>query len=139
MNKEKIKNRQELKNYRYTQKWIEGRLEYIVNYRTMINKLTSTLSETSSRGSKKIYDTEAEKVVKLNDMIDELIDIVLVENEKQKNILKKLDEIEQPYKAILDDIYIKGKKLVTVASEMGYSYNRVKQLHRIGLNLFDKI
>lgn len=139
MNKEKIKNRQELKNYRYTQKWIEGRLEYIVNYRTMINKMTSTLSETTSRGSKQIYDTEAEKVAQLNDMVNELIDIVLVENKKQKNLLKKLDNVEQPYRTILDQVYIQGKTLVTVASEMDYNYEYIKHLNGVALNKFDKV
>ena len=129
-------NREDLKNYKYTQEWIKGRIEYIEGYKSTINKITSTLSD-MPKGSRQVQDSEAEKISKLMDMVDELMKKVLKENEKQMKILEKLDKVEQPYKTILDKVYIQGKTLVTVASEMNYSYNRMKHLHGAALNKFD--
>lgn len=42
-------SRDDLKKYKYSQKWINGRLEYIEEYKSKINKLTSTLSDMPKR------------------------------------------------------------------------------------------
>lgn len=131
-------NREELKNYRYNQKWIEGRTEYIQQYKETINKLTATLSD-MPMGSRTIQDNEAEKIVKLQEMIDKLLDKILEENLKQEKILEQLDRIEQPYKLLLEKVYIQGKTLVTVASEMNYNYEYMKRMNGIALNAFDKV
>lgn len=131
-------NREELKNYRYNQQWIEGRMEYIQQYKETINKLTATLSD-MPMGSRTIQDNEAEKIVKLQEMIDKLLDKILEENLKQEKILEQLDRIEQPYKLILEKEYIQGKTLVTVASEMNYNYEYMKRMNGIALNAFDKV
>lgn len=81
----------------------------------------------------------AEKIAKLLDNMDELMKKVVEENNKQKLILEQLDKVEQPYKIILEKVYIQGKSLVTVASEMNYSYEHMKHINGIALNKFDKI
>lgn len=73
------------------------------------------------------------------DSVDELLEKIIKENEKQKLILEQLDKVEQPYKLILEKCYIQGKTLVTVASEMGYSYEYMKRMNGIALNKFDKV
>ena len=42
-------NRADLKDYRYNQKWIEGRMAYIEEYKTNITKITTTLSDMPKR------------------------------------------------------------------------------------------
>lgn len=129
-------NREELKKYRYNQQWIEGRMEYIQQYKETINKLTATLSD-MPMGSRTIQDNEAEKIAKLQEMIDKLLDKILEENLKQEKILEQLDRVEHPYKLILEKVYIQGKTLVTVASEMNYDYKYVCKQHGIALNRFE--
>lgn len=73
------------------------------------------------------------------DNIDEMMSRIVKENEKQKAILEQLDKVEQPYKLILEKAYIQGKSLVTVASEMNYSYERMKHMNGYALNKFDKV
>ena len=109
--------REDLRDYKNNQLWIEGRLEYIEEYKTNITNITAVLSD-MPKGSKEVEDSMAEKVAKLIDTIEELLARVLEENEKQKLILKQLDKVEQPYKLILEKVYIQGKTLVTTASEM---------------------
>ncbi len=81
----------------------------------------------------------AEKVAKLIDTMNELLEKIVKENEKQKAILEQLDKVEQPYKLILEKVYIQGKTLVTTASEMDYSYEHMKHMNGIALNRFDKV
>lgn len=129
-------NREELKDYRNNQEWIKERIEYIANYKDSINKLITTISD-MPKGSKNVEDSMAEKLAKLMDAVNELIDKIIEKDKKQKEILIQLDRIEQPYRIILDKVYIQGKTLVTVASEMIYDYKYVCKQHGIALNKFD--
>ena len=90
-------------------------------------------------GSREVYDNEAEKLAKLLDMFNELMQIILVEKEKQRKIVEQVELIEFPYKNILFKVYIQGKTLVRVADEMGYSYVQICRSHGTALNKFDEI
>lgn len=81
----------------------------------------------------------AEKIAVLIDSIDDLLEKILQEQEKQKIIIKQLNMVEQPFRLILDKVYIQGKKLVTVASEMNYNYDHMKKMHKIALRKFDNV
>lgn len=131
-------NRKDLKDYKYNQEWIKGRIEYIEEYRSTINKLVTTLSD-MPKGSRTIYDNEAEKITKLQDNIKDLLLYINEEQEKQKLILEQLNKVEQPYKVILEKIYVCGKSIVTVASEMNYEYKYMCKQHGIALNKFDEL
>lgn len=131
-------DRKELINYRNNQEWVKGRKEYIEEYSSTINKITSTISD-MPKGSKAVQDSMAEKIAKLLDMVDDLLDKVLQVEEKQHEILNKLDSIEQPYRNILDKVYIQGKSLVRVADEMNYSYRQMCRLHGDALSQYDKL
>lgn len=130
--------RSDLKNFRATQEWIKGRIEYIEEYKSSINRLNSILSD-MPKDSTEIQDKEAEKIVNLMDCIDELLNKIREINERQIMILNQLDKIKQPYKNILDKHYIQGKSLVVISAEMNYNYEHIKKLHGIALNMFDKI
>ena len=79
----------------------------------------------------------AEKIANLLDMINELMDYVLEENEKLKKILEQLNKVEQPYRLILEKMYIQGKSLVVVASEMKYDYKYICRQHGNALEKFE--
>lgn len=130
--------REDLKDYKYNQEWIKGRLEYIEENRSTLDKITTTLSD-MPKGSRAIEDSMAEKLAILLDNIDEIMKVVLKESEKQKRILEQLDKVEQPYKLVLEKVYIQGKSLVTVASELGYSYVHICREHGTALNKFDNV
>ncbi len=129
--------REDLRDYKNNQLWIEGRLEYIEEYKTNITNITAVLSD-MPRGSREVEDSMAEKVAKLIDTIEELLTRVLEENGKQKAILEQLDKVEQPYKLILEKVYIQGKSLVTTASEMNYTYEYMRKMNGMALRKFDK-
>ena len=130
--------REDLKNYKYTQEWIKDRADHMKEYETSITNITSVLSD-MPRGSKQVEDSIAEKIAILLDDVNEMLKIIIQEEEKQKEIIKQLNKIEQPYKLILEKVYILGKSLVTTASEMNYNYEYMKRMNGIALNKFDKI
>lgn len=130
--------RKDLKEYKYNEEWIKERLEYIDECKSTINKLTTTLSD-MPKGSRSVNDEEAEKLVKIQDNINEIYDYINTQQKRQKDILSQLDKIEQPYKVILDKIYIRGKTIVTVASELNYEYKYMCKQHGIALNKFDEL
>ena len=129
-------NREDLKNYKYTQMWIKDQTEYIEAQKETINRLNSIISD-MPRGSKIAYDTEAEKLSDLIDKFNELMNTIIEEKKKQERIVEKVNKIEFPYRNILYKVYIQGKSLVTVASEMNYSYVHICREHGIALNKFD--
>lgn len=130
--------REDLKEFKYTKQWIEGRIEYIEELKSTVNRLTSVLSD-MPKGSKVAMDSEAEKTTELLDSIRDLEIKIKETQRKQIQILEKLDKVAQPYRNILDKCYIQGKTLVTVASEMGYSYERIKHMNGIALLKFDEV
>lgn len=68
-----------------------------------------------------------------------MMKIIISEEEKQKKIVEQINKTEFPYRNILFKVYIQGKSLVTVASEMDYSYRDLCRKHGIALNKFDEL
>ncbi|MCI8411950.1 MAG: hypothetical protein HFJ40_05930 [Clostridia bacterium] len=64
---------------------------------------------------------------------------ILEEKNNQKNIVEQIKNIEQPYRNILFAVYIQGKSLVKVASDMNYSYVDICRKHGTALNKFDEL
>ena len=79
----------DLKDYKYNQIWIKGRLDYIEEYKTNITNMTVIISD-MPKGSKKVDDIMAEKITELIKTTDELLEIIVEEDQKQKIILKQL-------------------------------------------------
>lgn len=90
-------------------------------------------------GSRKVEDGMAEKLTKLMDSFNNLLDEINKMQFKQIEIEEQLLKVEQPYRNILDKVYIQGKTLVTVASEMNYSYVHICREHGVALNKFDEL
>lgn len=130
--------REDLKDYKYNQEWIKGRLEYLEEYRTTIMHITSTLSD-MPKGTPIAQDKIGEMVATLLDNINDMIKKIQEYSEIQNRILEQIQKVEQPYKLILEKVYIQGKSLVTVASEMNYNYKYMIKINGIALNKFDEV
>ena len=81
----------------------------------------------------------ADKIATLLDNVDDILKKVVEQSNKQKEILNQLEKVEQPYRNILEAVYIQGKTLVTVASEMDYSYVHICREHGTALKKFDNM
>lgn len=133
MNKEKLmKSKQELKDYIYNKKWIEERIEDIKERRSLLDKITTTLSD-MPKGTSKIMDIQAENLAKIMDMTKELEKYIKDLKEKQTKIEDKIDKIDQPFRNILYFRYIKGYNLTEVSNEIEAEYDYTRKLHGIAL------
>lgn len=130
--------REDLKYYKHNQEWIKERLEYIERYKTTLTNITSVLRD-MPHSSNKVQDKMAENIAIMLDNVNDLIEKVNANAKKQKLILEQLEKVEQPYRLILEKVYIQGKSLVTVASEMNYSYRDLCRKNGIALNKFEKV
>lgn len=72
------------------------------------------------------------------DDVNDILKVILKEEKRQKQIIEQLDKIKQPYKLILEKVYIQGKTLVTTASEMNYDYKHMCKMNGIALKKFEQ-
>lgn len=131
-------NREDLREYKYNREFIKEKFEYIDELKETICKVTSTISD-MPKGTRQVDDSMAEKIADLLDSVDEILELVKEMDKKQKEIEKRIISIAQPYRLILEKVYIQGKTLVTVASEMNYSYREMKRKHNKALEKFEKL
>ena len=130
--------KRELKDYIYNKKWVEERLEDIKERRSMLDKITTTLSD-MPKGSSKVTDRIMENLVKILDDTKEIEKYVRDLREKQIKIENKIDMLEQPYKNILYFRYIKGYNLTEVSGEIEEEYDYTRKLHGIALIKYAEI
>ena len=139
MNREDLnKSKQELKDYIYNKKWIEERLEDIKERRSLLDKITTTLSD-MPKGSPKVTDIKVESLAKIIDDTAEVEKYIKDLKERQIKIENKIDKIEQPYRNILYFRYIKGYNLTEVSGEIDEEYDYTRKLHGLALLKYSQI
>lgn len=130
--------KRELKDYIYDKKWVKERIEDIKERRSMLDKITSTLSD-MPKGTPKAQDRQAEALVQILDLTQEMEDYLKKMKQKQIIIENKIDKLEQPYKNILYFRYIKGYNLTEVSNEVDEEYDYTRKLHGIALVRYARI
>lgn len=126
------KTKRELKDYIYNKRWIEERLNDIKERRSLLDKITNTLSD-MPKGSSIVYDKQAEVLAGIIDMTNEFDDYLKRIKEKQIVVENRIDKLEQPYKNILYFRYIKGYNLTEVSNEIEKEYDYTRKMHGIAL------
>lgn len=127
-------NRQDLKNYIYSKKWIEKQIENYKEQRNLAEGLTQSIDGMPKPKNKTSY-----KLEELMDKYNDIINILIKDQEKQNEIILQLREVEQPYRNILQNKYVLGKSLEEISVEIGYSYDRTCKMHGTALDKFDNI
>lgn len=126
--------REVLKQYRYSQKWINRQLERYEEQRAIVENITTNLDGMPKAQNKPNYALE-----KLMDCYDELIGILLKDQERQNEIISQIREVDEPYRTILTDKYIEGMSLEQISVDIAYSYDRTCKMHGVALNKFDEL
>jgi len=127
-------NKEDLKNYKYSHKWIKEQLEKYEEQVTMVYNISQSLDGMPKAQNKPNYAIE-----ELMDSYAELINILKNEQKKLNNIIKQLNELNPLHKTILTERYINGKTLEEIAANIGYSYHRTCRINGDALNEFDKV
>lgn len=130
--------KEELKAYIYDKTFIEERMQDIEERKVLLEKITATITDTPGATSI-VQDKVAEGIANIMDLTADLEKLIEELKEKQIKIENKIDKLEQPYKNILYMMYIKGNSLVTVASNMNYSYVHMCREHGNALRKYSEL
>lgn len=132
--------RKDLINFNIHKKWTSARIKFYEEQKETINRLSSILSD-MPKGSKSIYDTEAETLTNLLDKINELIQETKNETiKKEYEIKEQLNKLDDKYGLLLYHHYILGDSIKYIAKEI--LHNEVKYTYRLrdkALEEFDKL
>ena len=127
-------NREDLKNYKYNQKWIKRQLEKYEEQKAIVYGITQNLDGMPKAKNKPNYNLE-----NLMDQYDKILEILEKDQGKQNEIILQIRRLEEPYKTILTDKYILGMSLEEISVEIGYAYENVCRMHGTALNKFDDL
>lgn len=133
-------NKDILINYNINQKWRKARIKFCENQIETIGRLTSVLSD-MPKGSRKVYDNEAEDLTKLMDQIRKLEKEIEDETvEQESKIKEKLEKLESKYGLLLYHHYILGDSIKYIAREvLHYGEKYVYELKQEALEKFSKL
>lgn len=126
--------REDLKKYKYKQKWIKAQLEFYEEQKSLVEKITTTIDGLPKTQNKPSYQLEA-----LMDRFNVIISMINEEQDKLDSLIKQIQQLEEPYNLILFDIYILGKTIAETSADINYAYNRTCSMHGKALNIFDEI
>lgn len=133
-------NRDDLIKFNIYKKWVKARIKFLEDQIETVGRITSVLSD-MPKGSRQVYDTEAESLSTLLDKIQE------VKKEEEEKIIKKETEIqdklqllEPKHGLLLYHFYILGDSIKYIAKEiLHYKEKYVYDLKTEALEEFDKI
>ena len=135
---ELIESKKELKDYIYDKKWLEERWEDIEERRSLLDKITNTLSDLP-KGTPQVNDKVAERLTELLDVTKEYEQYLETLNKRQIKIERKIDKLEQPFRNILYFRYIKGYNLTEVSGKIEEEYDYTRKLHGIALIKYSEV
>ena len=127
-------NREDLKNYRYSQKWINRQLERYEEQRTTAMNISINLDGMPKAQNKPNYALE-----ELMDKYNEIREILNKDQEKQNEIIRQIHKVPEPHRTILTDKYILGMTLEEISVDINYAYENVCRMHGVALNMFDNV
>lgn len=129
--------RKELYSYLHSKKLEERKLEQIEETKTKLTKTTTILSD-MPKGTPE-NDKMSKNIARLLDLIGEHIKIMEEEEENLIRITKKINQVEQPYKNILELRFVQGLKIEEVSVELNKEYRYTKKLIRKAIQKYAEI
>lgn len=129
--------KKELYSYLHSKKLEERKLEQIEETKTKLTKTTTILSD-MPKGTPE-NDKMSKNIARLLDLIGEHIKIMEEEEENLIRITKKINQVEQPYKNILELRFVQGLKIEEVSVELNKEYRYTKKLIRKAIQKYAEI
>lgn len=129
--------RKELYSYLHSKKLEERKLEQIEETKTKLTKTTTILSD-MPKGTPD-NDKMSKNIARLLDLIKEHIEIMEEEEENLVRITKKIKQVEQPYRNILELRFVEGLKIEEVSVELDKTYRYTKTLIKKAIKKYSEI
>lgn len=129
--------KKELYSYLHNKKLEERKLEQIEEQKAKLTKITSILSD-MPKGTTD-HDKMSKNIAILLDLISEHIKIMTEEEENLIRITKKINQVEQPYRNILELRFVKGMKVEEISVELDRDYRYTKKLIKKSIKKYAEI
>ena len=129
--------RKELYSYLHSKKLEQRKLEQIEEIKTRLTKTTTILSD-MPKGTPD-NDKMSKNISRLLDLISEHIEIMREEEENLIRITKKIREVEQPFRNILELRFVEGLKVEEVSVEIDKAYRYTKSLIKNAIKKYAEI
>ena len=129
--------KKELYSYLHSKKLEQRKLEQIEEVKTKLTKTTTILSD-MPKGTPD-NDKMSKNISRLLDLISEHIEIMQEEEENLIRITKKIREVEQPFRNILELRFVEGLKVEEVSVELNRDYRYTKRLIRKSIQKYAEI
>ena len=129
--------RKELYSYLHSKKLEQRKLEQIEEVKTKLTKTTTILSD-MPKGTPD-NDKMSKNIARLLDLISEHIEIMQEEEENLIRITKKIREVEQPFRNILELRFVEGLKVEEVSVEIDKAYRYTKSLIKNAIKKYAEI
>lgn len=132
--------RDDLIKFDINRKWRNARIRFCEEQKETINRLGAILSD-MPKGSRQVYDSEADNLTKLIDQINELEKEIKEATTKVENeINQQIKKLEPKYGLLLYHHYILGESMKHIAQEV--IFNDLKYTYKLkekALEEFDKL
>ncbi len=131
--------REDLIKFNTSQRWIKARIGFCEEQIKEIGRLNSVLSD-MPKGSRIVYDNEAESLAKLLDQINDLeAEIRNSTIEMESKIKRQLELLEPKYGLLLYNHYILGYSIKKIARDvLRYEIKYTYTLKDKALDEFDR-
>ena len=129
--------RKELYSYLHSIKLEQRKLEQIEKIKAKLTKTTVILSDIPKGNN--YEDRMADNIARLFELINEHIIIMQEEEENLIRITKKIKQVEQPFKNILELRFIEGMKVEEVSVMIDRDYRYTKRLIKKAVKKYAEI
>ena len=132
--------RKELYSYLHSIKLEQRKLEQIEKIKAKLTKTTVILSDIPKGNKVNNYeDRMADNIARLFELINEHIIIMQEEEENLIRITKKIKQVEQPYRNILELRFVDGMKVEEVSVKIDRAYRYTKNLIKKSIKKYAEI
>ena len=129
--------RKELYSYLHSIKSEQRKLEQIEKIKAKLTKTTVILSDIPKVNN--YEDRMADNIARLLELINEHIIIMQEEEENLIRITKKVKQVEQPYRNILELRFVEGMKVEEVSVMIDRDYRYTKRLIKKAVKKYAEI
>ena len=131
---------EDLINFNISQQWRKARIRFFEEQIENVNRLNSVLSN-MPKGSRLVYDNEAESLVKLLDKITDMRNSMQKELEEvEAQAIKQLEQLQPKHGLLLYHYYILGDSMKYIAREViHYGQKYIYDLKKEALKEFDNV
>lgn len=129
--------KRELYSYLHSKKLEEKKLEQIEEIKAKLTKTTSVLSD-MPKGTPD-NDKMSKNVARLLELISEHIKIMEEEENNLIRITKKIKQVDQPYRNILELRFVMGRKIEEVSVDIDKTYRYTKTLIKKAIKKYAEI